>query len=339
MVGTNSKIGLDSYLAVFQETTFGTFPATAETGATTLEPLSIGFVTEIVNQKLEQISGRRGFTKRVQLDKNVAGTLEQNLHSEESVLLIAACMGGGIATSSLTGAFQHVISAGSFDTAPISLSFLERKGDTHFWQYSGGRVNTLTIGANVGELVKASFEFIFKDSTQSGADISSSLSISSIIPLTFVGGTFQYAGTEASLTSTAVEQIIGFELSINNNLVSDANARALGSNLLQVLPATMRNIELTTTQRFDTTTAWDRFIQATQGAIKLQLRGDSITSEHFHQIDIVLPKVFVNKADTEISSPNDVLMLEIPWDVVIDDPSTTTGKDIEITINNQTASY
>ena len=117
-IGQDYEMGVVSYVALFKETTYGTYPSTAETNASTLEPLSIGFKTEIESQKLDQISRNRGNTKRVQLNKNVSGTLEQFLHPEESVLLIATTLGGGIASGSLSGAYVHSLTAGDFDTSP-----------------------------------------------------------------------------------------------------------------------------------------------------------------------------------------------------------------------------
>jgi len=338
-IGQNAKTGVKSYVALFIESTYGTFPATAATGASTIEPLSIGFKTEIVSQKLDSISLNRGFTKRVQLDKNVAGTLEQYLHPTESPILLALGLGGGLTTTSLTGAYTHSISTGEFNSTINSLSFQVRKGDTHHWKYTGGRINSMKITAAVGEPVKVSYDFIFQNSTQAGSDISGNLSISSVLPFTYVDGTLRYAGTEASLTSTAVEHITGFELTINNNLVSDANVRALGTNTIQTLPPTRRDIEFKITQRFDTTTQWDRFVQNTQGAIELYFEGASITSEHKYTCQIRMPKVYVDTPDVEVKGASDILLSEINYAVLVDNPMTTTGRDIGITIINDVASY
>jgi len=242
-IGNSYEMGVNSYVALFKESTYGTFPATAATGASTIEALSIGVKTEIESQKLETISMNRGATKRVQLNKNVMGTIEQYLHPTESPLLMAVGMGGGIISSSLTGAYTHSITAGNFDTAPSSISMMVRKGATTHWQYTGGRVNQMTISGNVGEVVKVSYEMIFKDSTQAGSSIVSSLSISSVLPFTYVDGSYRYAETESALTSTASEKIQGFELVINNNMKSDADARGLGSNVIDILPPTRRTVE------------------------------------------------------------------------------------------------
>lgn len=339
-IGGSAKVGVNSYVALFIESTYGTFPATADTGASTLEPLSFAVKTDIVSKKLDQISRNRGFTKRVQLDKNVNGSLEQYLHPTESPILLALGLGGGLTSSvGSTGVYIHSISAGNFSSTVASISCQMRKGDTHHWQYSGGRINSMKIAGTVGELITASYEMIFADSSQTGSDISSSLSISSVLPFTYVNGKYRYAATEGSLTSTVEEYITGFELTINNNLISDSNARALGSNKIQFLPATRRDIEFKITQRFDTTTQWDRFIAATQGAAELYFEGQSITAATKHSCRVRLPKIYVNTPDPEVSGANDILISEIAFDVVVDDPNTTTGKDIGITVVNDIASY
>ena len=338
-VGNDAELGVNSYVAFWKETTWGVFPATGSTNASTMEPLTIGFKTEITNQKLETISRNRGFTKRVQLDKMVAGSLEQFLHPEESVLPLAVAMGGGIVSGSLSGGFIHSLSSGNFDTDAASLSFQVRKGLTHHWQYTGGRVNNCVITANVGEPVKVAYEFMFKDSTQTGSDISGDLSISATLPFTYVQGNYRYADTEASLTSTAIECITGFELAINNNLKNDATARCIGSNVLAVLPPTRRAIEFKITQRFDTLTAWNRFINNDQGSIDLFFEGQSVSAKQNFTCQITLPKVHVNTPDPEVTGPNDILTPEITFDVLVDNPMTSTGRDIGISIINSTASY
>lgn len=339
VIGRDAQSGVKSYVAMFIETTYGSATSSAETNASTLEPLSIGFKTEIISQKLDAISRNRGFTKRVQLDKNVGGPLEQFLHPEESPVLLALALGGGLVTGSLSAGFTHSISAGEYSSTINSLTILVRKGDTHHWQYTGGRINTMKISGTIGEPVRCTYDFIFKDSSQTGSDISDHLTISSALPFTYVDGTYNYAATEGSLTSTVAEDITGFELTINNNLISDANVRKLGSNVLQTLPPTRRDIEFKITQRFDTVTAWNRFIANTQGSVELVFAGASCSAKQNYGCRIRMPKVFVDTPDVEVTGPNDILMSEINFAVLVDYPMTTTGKDIGITIINTTSSY
>ena len=141
-------------------------------------------------------------------------------------------------------------------------------------------------------------------------------------------------------TTTAQECIQGFELEVNNNLAADEASRCLGSNLLRVLPPTRREVSLTITQRFDTTTTFERFIQNTQGAVELFFRGpDSLTSDKFHEITLRLPKVFLNSPDPTLEGADSIIQSEIKYDVLVDNPATTTGKDIGVTVQNNVASY
>jgi hypothetical protein len=182
---------------------------------------------------------------------------------------------------------------------------------------------------------------VFKDNTQAANDLATALSVSSFLPLTFANGVFRYQATEAAAdTTTAEEPIQGFELTLNNNLASDESARELGSRLLSVLPATRREIEFTITQRFDTTTTYNRFIQATIGAVELKFTGpDSLTSEVFTGLEIRLPKVYQNSSEPLMDGTDALATSEITYDVLVDNPNTTTGKDIGLTVINGIASY
>ena len=186
-VGDGARIGAQSYLAVGKETTFGTYAS----ATTAIEAISIGITTDIESTMLDTLNTNRGFTKRVQTNKVVGGTIEANFHNHESVLLLAAAMGPNtITTASLSGgAFTHSFTAGNFETFG-ALSFNVRKGDTtaadtSTFRYSGGRVNVLTIAGTVGEPVKLSVEMVFKDSTLVADDIATILSISTMTPWVF----------------------------------------------------------------------------------------------------------------------------------------------------------
>lgn len=335
MPGAEAKPTVDSYVAVGKETTFGTY----NTVSAAVEALSCSFKTELMSKKIESLHGSRGYAKRVTTDKVVAGALEHALHPEESVLIVANALGGGIGTSSLTAScYTHSITAGDFDTTPVSLCFNVRKGDEHVFEYNGGRVNVLKIAGTLGEEVKITSEMIFKDSTVGTNDVLSNLSISTVLPFTYVQGTFRYAATSTALTSTVAEAIQAFELTVNNNLKPEAG-RELGSAVLTRLPATRRSIELKITQRFDTTTTLNRHLQATVGAVELFLEGESASAEANYTMQIQLPKVYQGMAEPEVPGGDDVLKSEITYDVVAENPGTTTVRDIGVTVINKTASY
>jgi hypothetical protein len=337
-VGSNAYPIVPGYVAMGKETTWGTY-ASATTG---VEAISCSFRTEIESEKLDTIGINRGFSKRVTLNKTVGGELETYLHPVESALLLAnALCGQVVSTAGSTGVYNHSISAGNYDTTTciLGLSFNLKKGG-QTWRYSGGRVNSMKISAAVGEPVKCSWELIFKDSTIPSDDIGGSLSVSSFLPMTFVNGTFRYAATEAAAaTTTVAEPIQGFELTVNNNLVSEEGARELGTNLLTVLPPTRREVELTITQRFDTSSSYNRFIQATIGAAELFFRGpDSLSSDFFTEITFRMPKLYQNSSEPTMDGADSIAQSEITYDVVVDNPNTTTGKDIGITVKNNLSS-
>lgn len=338
-VGGSSYEAVRSYLALGKESTFGSYAS----ATTAVEAISCSIKTEIDSQKLDQIGINRGYSHRVTLGKTVAGTLEQYLHPQESVLLIANALGGAIVSTSMTGGAIHSISAGNFDTTTAinSLSFNERKGQSQVFHYTGGKVNTLKLSGAVGEPIKLSAELVFKDSTNLSDDIASAISISSVLPYTFANGVFRYAIDETNAaTSASNEPIQSFELTINNNIVTGEDARSLGTVTVDVLPATRRSIELKVTNRWDTITTYNRFIQATQGAVELFFSGQPISAEYNYEMTVKLPKVYNSSGDTEISGEEDLLKTEINYDVVVSgSPSTTTSRDIGITIKNNVVAY
>lgn len=337
-VGSDAKITARSYTAFAKEASFGTYA----TVTTALEPLSVGFKTEIESQVLETMNVNRGASKRVQTNKNVAGPIESYLHNEQSPAILIAALGPDTVTSAAgsTSTFTHSFSSANHATFG-SLSFNTRKGESQVFEYVGGRVSQLTISGEVGEPIRMTAEMIFKDSSLSTNDIGSALSVSTLSPWVYHQAQFIYAATPGSLTTTAAEPIQSFELVINNNVEDGGPARQLGSNLREVLPVKNRSVELTVSQRFDTTTAYNRFTSGTQGSIRIQLDGSIISgsSSTTHQLIIDLPKVFQNTNDPELGGPGEVLTSEFTYDVLVDNPNTTTGKDIAMTVRNGTASY
>ena len=339
-VGDQANPVVYSYVALGKEGTFGTYAS----ATTSIEALSCSFKTEVKNQKIDALHLNRGSSHIVFLEKDVKGSLEQYLHPQESVLLLANALAGQVSSTANTNSTLHSISSGDFANSIASLSFNVRKGDATralTWRYHGARCNVLKMTGEIGQPVKCTYDFIFRDSTQVADDINAILSLSSVLPFTFVNATYQYGASEGAV---ATETIQHFELTINNNLKDDKDSRGLGTNIINVLPATRREITLKTTQRFDTTTSWQRFIQHTQGAIQLDFSGAAIVaattaSEFFFTMNIRLPNVQQLQGDAELKSSKDLLMLETEWAVLLDSPSTSTGRQIGLTVRNSTASY
>ncbi len=340
-VGDGAEAAIRSYIAYGKEGTFGTYASVS----VAVEAISCNFRLEEESMKLETINKNRDFSKRVQTIRNVGGTLETYLHPIESVLLVASALGGPITNSSSSGIAIHTITAGNFNTTTAinSLSFNIRKGSagTHVWEYSGGRVNALTIAAEVGEPIRISAEMVFKDATLGSNDIGANLSVSTIAPFVYHQGQYQYAATATSLTTTNAEPIQGFELVINNNIISDSPARQLGSKVPSVLPPTQREITLSISQRWDTTTNYNRFLQATEGSVRLEFTGSAVTSTSAltYKWTIDMPKVLMNSPDPELPGSGDILQSEITFDVITDNPQTTTGQAIVITVQDNVGSF
>lgn len=345
-VGDEAKVGVRSYVALAPETTYGTNAIASS--ASTIHPFvatNIGIKTEFATQKLDALTTQRGFTRQVQLDKMVTGPLEGHLHAEESALLLINGMGGAYTFNSATGAGIHSISAGNFvdstDTI-TSLSINSRKGESTVFQYTGGVVNNLKLAAAVGEAVKITCEMVCQDATHTTIDLSTVLSFSVLAPFTYVNGTYRYDSTEGSLTSSVAEAIQSFELEINNNLVTDAGMRQLGSRLLSGQPAApRREVNLKVTQRFDTTTSYDRMTQNTAGAAQLFFSGASITSEYNRELTITLPNVRMKNTEPLVEGANEVIQSEIEFDVIVSgNPGTSTSREIGMTLqNSRTTAY
>ncbi len=338
-VGDLANPGVFSYVAVGGEGTFASYAS----ATTAIEAITCSFETSIKSQKIDAMFGNRGHYRRIQLEKEVKGGLEQYLHPQESVLLLANALGGQISTTAATNSAVHSISAGNFQNSMPSLSFNVRKGGAAgnpavaalTFRYQGGRCNSMKMVADIGQPVKVTYDFLFQDSTQVADDISGILSLSSVVPFTFINGTYKYGSSEGTL---AQENIQHFELTVNNNLMSGKEARALGTNTVMVLPATKRDISLKTTQRWDTTTVYARFLQATEGSIELNFSGAVIaaatTPAQYFTMTIRLPRVVQTNGDVALKGTKDILSADLTWDVLLDLPSTSTGRDIGLTICN-----
>lgn len=344
-VGDSGKPGVQSAIAVRPESTYGTFAVTTS-ALNPYAPTSIGIRTELATQKLEELTGSRGYARQVQLDKNVSGPIEGFFHPEESLPFLINALGGRYTFSSLTSAGDHSVSTGNFSASDtcVSLSVWAQKGDAHSFRYAGGVINSFKLAAAVGEPLKMTAEFVFQDSSVSSGDtaVSLALSFSSANPFTYVNGTFRHAAIEGSLTSTNAEPIQAFELEIQNNLMTDAQARQLGSRLLSRRPPSGRqDVMLKVTQRFDTTTAFDRMVQNTSGAVSLYFSGDSISAEYNKELNIILPNVRFRNAEPVVEGANEVLTSEIEFDVLVSgNAGTATSRAIGATLRNaRTTAY
>lgn len=348
-VGDSVLVGNLSYIAVGREITYGTY-VTATAGINFLSA-SMKAVKE--TKILEEIQTSRTNSNSIQLGKTVEGDIEMYYSPRNlgvNYLLQNAFGGGPVTTATATGetvgglAFQHQIDIANFLTTYSSLTMNIRKGQAttgKIFEYSGIRVNELTLKADIDEPLLMSVSLIAKDVTLSANDVSSKLdTITSLqVPLSFVSGRFSVETTVAGLTSTSYWQVQSFEFKISNNLNSDSASRRIGSDVLSVLPAGLAQFALSAQIRFDTTTAFDAMMAGTRLAAEFYFEGATMTGSAVKEsIKVTMPYVMVSDAgDPEISSAQDPLTSQVTF-AVLRDP-TTSGYAVRAVVTNLTSTY
>jgi len=346
-VGDSSLISGLSYMAIGRETTTGTY----STCTAQLDFLSSSIKTTKENKILEQIERGRTMSKRISLMKKIEGDVEFYVYpavTSTAFILQNAFGVGSITSATATGettggsAITHTFSLGSQNGSFSSLCINLRKGETagQVFEYSGMKVNELTLTGELEEALKASVSFIGFDSSTTTNDIESALSSSSALPLSFDRGRFSTELTFASLTSTSLWHVQSVEFGIANSLKSDNEARRIGSDILAVLPSGIASFTLNATIRFDTTTAFDAMINETQLAVEFEFLGKTLTSSVIREgLKLQFPKVFISEAgDPEIGGPDEVLTSDVVFHVLRDD-SSATGFAVRALLTNEIASY
>lgn len=348
-VGDGVLVGNLSYLLVGRETTYGTY-VTATAG---LGFLSASMKATKETKILEEIQTSRTNSHFIQLGKTVEGEIEAYFAPTNlacNYLLQNAFGGGPVTSATATGdtagavSFTHQIDVADFLVTYSSLSINCRKGQTttgKIFEYSGLRVNELSLKAEIDEPLLMNVSLIGKDVTISSNDLVAKLDTTTaqMNPLSFVNGRFSVETAPGSLTTTSYWSVQAFEFKINNNLNGDSGSRRIGSDVLQVLPAGLAQFELTATIRFDTTTAFDAMMNGTRLAAELQFQGPTLSGSTLREsIKITMPYVVVSDAgDPEISSAQDPLTSEVTF-AVLRDP-TTSGYAARAIVVNATANY
>jgi hypothetical protein len=345
-VGAGVLMGDLSYIGIGRESTYGIYA----TGTAGINFLSASLKVTQETKILEEIQTSRTNSNAIKLGRTIEGEIETYFSP-----MIASCnyllqnaFGGGPVTSATAtgettggGGFTHTINIANFDLTYSSLSINCRKGDSttgKIFEYSGLRVNEMTLKAEIDEALIANFALIGKDVTNSSNDVSSSLSTGTQLPLSFVNGRFSIE-TSNSFTTTSYWNVQSMEFKISNNLISDTAARRIGSDVLQVLPAGLATFELKATIRFDTTTAIDAMKAGTRLFGEFEFLGNTMTGSAKQEgIKLTMPYLLVMDAgDPEIGGPNEPLTSEVSF-AVLRDP-TTSGYAVRAAVTNLTASY
>lgn len=342
-VGDSTYFGYGSVLGMAEETTFGT----KVTMTSWIEFNSESMKRSIEEMKLESINTTRNFRRRMLMNESVEGSIESylNLGSDAIMYLVKQAMGGTCSSASqVSGCIAHTFYEGDMESnkstsgaADVkSLSIQVRKGGSNLWDFKGCRVNNLTIKGEVGSPILITAEIIGKAGTIS-TDSMPTIVFSDVAPVNFTGVTIKTSDTSTSLTA---ETFQSFELSINNNLVSDGAARQLGIRTVGILPPTRREVSLKLSQRFDTTSSFSYHLNETKRHITILLdNGQTVGSTALattYSMLIDLPACYYNSNMPEIG---DIGPIQLEHEISCISEPTSTGYAIQITAYNAKAFY
>ncbi len=347
--GATARFGYQSWIGVGQEATYGTLTA-GETVASYME-----FYSESMKQNRESIfqesiNMTRDITRHMQGNETIDGSLEFDLNTDEDAqMIIIKQVMGGTCTSVSSSATEvaHTFNLGDMESNDGSVSASNYKSLTlsvqkggataatyHFW---GCRVNAITFTGEIGSPVKCSCDIIGKQMTTTAE--AHTVTFTTARPLHFTGVSISTGDSIGNLSATSC---IGFEVSMNNNLVSDANARELGSRLLKMCPPTNREVTGKLTMRFDTTTAQEFFIAQTATAIKILMSSEdtcgSTAGNSSYSMFINLPTCYLEESPMPEISEKGIITQELNFRCIkgIDSAGAVP---IAIQANNDTAGY
>ncbi len=343
--GATAYHGWRTWVGLEEETTFGT----RDTVSAYMEFVSESIKPNRETLKLESLNTTRDYMRQLQGNEVVEGSLEFQLSADNDahIWIMKQAFGGtvGISTISAGVNFQHTLNLGDMESNKgtstasdvKSLSISIQKGDTTTSQMhcSGIRINALTVSAEVGSPVNCTAEIIGRTATITSE--AHTVAFPALTPLHFTGVSITTGQTTTSLTATSC---IAFELSLNNNLINDTNARELGNRLLKILPPAQREVNLKLTMRFDTTTAYDMFManSATSALILLD-SGETIGSAggSTYSMSFDLPKLYLENAPVPEISDKGIITQELEYFGVRE--NTTTAYVLKAQVNNSTVDY
>ena len=338
-IGSGTALGWGALLGYGEETTWGTKIGAANFMEFDSESLKKTIDTE----KLESLNGNRAFIRRVQKGTSVDGAISYDFHPITGISLLKHVLMGTVTSAQVgaTVAWNHTFTASDMSTITqkgLSFEIRPDSATTTAFYYTGCRVDALKLTGAVNETVKAELSLVGKDAT-TGAFATTTAVFSTIRPFIYYDVTFRFDGTIASMTTGSTENITSFELTVNNNLHKDESTYSLGSTSRTALPPGKRDITMSFVQRYDTTTAFSRFTQGTEGAVRLildsgQTIGAALTTYSMH---IDLHKVFYKSVESDISDSG-VLTQRVELSVVAD-TTTSAGKDVVISVTNSNTAY
>lgn len=350
MIGQGELQAGLSYLAIGRETTLGTY-TTCTAG---LDFLSCSLKSTIERTTLEQIERSRTYAKGLSLSKTTEGEVEFYFQPKTDACgyFLQNAFGGTVTSATATGetvgagassAITHTFNVGGMDQSYPSLCINLRKGPTttgKVFQYNGVRVNEINFSAAIDEALKCSVGLVAFDSTLAANDVNSALTVSAYDVLSFVDGRVSVEASLSAATTTSFWHVQSVEFGWGNSIKSGPEARRIGSRTPVILPVGMATFTLKAKIRFDTTTAFDAMINATQLAAQLEFLGPTLTGSAIRQgLKLNYSKIYVLEAgDPEVSGPDETLMSDVEFQVLRDD-SSVGGYAVQGYLTNQKANY
>lgn len=347
-VGQGSLISAFSYIALAKESTFGTL--VTATAQLMFNSSSIKMLKE--NKILEQIERGRTYSKRIGLGRVVEGEVESYVYPRETATgwIIANAFGVNTITSATAtgetiggGAFTHTLLIGSQSATLSSFTMNVRKGPSttgKVFEYTGMKVNEITFSGELDEALKMSIGWMGKDATQTTNDVEAQLTTTSVVPLSFVNGRISVETSFASLTSSSYWHVQSVEFGISNSIKGDSEARRIGSDTVDVLPAGIASFTLNMTIRFDTTTAYAAMMNETQLSAELEFTGPTMSGSAIREgLKFQFPKLHVSDGgDPEIGGPDEIIVSNVVFHVLRDDTS-ATGYAVRALLTNNLSAY
>lgn len=178
------------------------------------------------------------------------------------------------------------------------------------FEYRGCKVNQMVLNCSVGEPLTATFSFLGKDEVTEQADPTTIGTISSLNPLTFDEGTITVDGN--------TQEVAGFSLTINNNLVEDKGA--LGSRYRVAIPRSgFRDVTGTLNLEFDNLDMYRRYTGGTETGLKLRFISDDLVGagSQAHELQVDCPRIVFTGTTPGVGGP-DLIYHDMPFVALYD---------------------
>lgn len=348
-VGQGHRDGVYSYISLGRETTLGTY----NTCTSKLPSDNFGLSINQGKQVIEEINADRVYSSLLKMGKVIEGDLSYPYRPQANAcnFIIQQALGGVISSATATGetagglAFTHTVPLGNMDVSYTSLCINARKGnstDGQVYQYNGVRVSNLVMSAELDSPLMVNASLIAFDGTLTSNDVESALTntVDNYEVLDYVRGRISVESSFASLTSSSFWHVNSLEFSLNNNLKSDNESRRIGSDILNILPAGIAEMELKCNVRFDTTTAFDAMVGKTQLSAEFEFDGSTLATSVIRKgLKLQFPKVYVESAgDPAIEKGGGPMVSEVTFKI-LKDVSSASGYAVKALITNETANY